>query len=387
MKHEILELQFNDLTARSTRLMKRGVLPFVKRNPIWAAAIAFSLFSAIYWLFIASDRYISEAHVIVERTELTGGNPTDLAGLITGVSSTSRADQLILRDYLRSIDMVRKLDVELNLRDHYSTFGIDPFSKLKSDPTIEELHRYFLSRVEIEFDDYTGVLIIRAEGFDPATAQEITKALVRQGEQFMNAMAHRLAQDQVSFLERQVALLNRRAMDARRAVLDYQNKHGLVSPETATETISGIIAQLEGQRTEMETKLRSLQSYLVSDHPSIVQLEQQIGAINRQIEEETGKLTSSGGGKLNAQMEKFQRLKMEASFALDLYKSALVALEKGRVEGTRTIKKMSIVQMPTLPESVEKPRRIYNTILYVIIAILVAGVANLILAIINDHRD
>lgn len=387
MKHEILELQFNDLTARSTQFVKRGIWPAAKRNPVLAVAVVFSLLSAIYWLLIASDRYVSEAHVIVQRTELTSTAPGDLAGLLTGISSVNRGDQLILRDYLQSMDMVKKLDVELNLRGHYSDWGIDPISRLESDPTLEELHRYYLSRVSIEFDDYTGVLIIRAEGFDPVTAQQLTRTLVREGEKFMNAMAHSLARDQVRFLERQVAQLNDRAIDARRAVLNYQNKHGLVSPEAATETISVIVAKLEAQRTELQTQLRSLQSYLVPDHPNIVELEQQIDAVNRQMEEETGKLTSPRGGKLNTQLEEFQRLQMEAEFAQDLYKSALIALEKGRVEGTRTIKKMSVVQSANLPEYAEKPSRWYNTLLYIILAMLVAGVVHLLMAIVKDHRD
>lgn len=387
MKHEILELQFNDLTARSTRLVKRGLLPAARRNPILTAAAIFSLLAAVYWFLVASDRYVSEAHVMVQRTELTGASPTDLAGVLTGVSSVNRADQLILRDYLLSMDMVRKLDVQLNLRGHYSASGVDPISRLKSEPTFEELHEYYLSRVSIEFDDYAGVLVIQAEGFDPATAQEIAKALVLEGERFMNAMAHSLARDQVRFLEGQVAQLGQRAMSARRAVLNYQNRHGLVSPEIAAQTISGIVAQLEARRTELETQLGSLKSYLVPDHPSIVELEQQIASVTRQIEEETGKLTSPQGGKLNTRLEEFQRLEMESLFAQELYKNSLIALEKGRVEGARTIKKMSIIQNANLPEYAEKPARIYNVFLYMIIAAVVAGIMHLILAIIKDHRD
>lgn len=387
MKHEILELQFTDLTARGSRWVKGGVLPFARGNPILAGALLVSLLATIYWLFIASDRYVSEAHVIIQRTELTGNSTTDFAGLLSGGSAANRGDQLILRDYLRSIDMVKKLDIELNLRSHYSNFWIDPFSRMKSDPTIEELHRYYLSRVSIEYDDYTGVLVIKAEGFDPQTARAITQTLVREGERFMNEMAHSLARDQVSFLERQVAQMNTRAMDARRAVLNYQNRNGLVSPEIAAETITGIVAKLEAQRTELETQLRAMQSYLVPGHPSIVELEQQIDAISMQMDQERSKLTSPTGTRLNAKLEEFQRLEMQAVFAQEIYKTALVALEKGRLEATRTIKKMSVVQTPTMPEYTDQPRRIYNSILYVIIAMLIAGMAHLLLAIIRDHRD
>ncbi|MCF8709479.1 hypothetical protein [Rhizorhapis sp. SPR117] len=387
MKHEIFELQFTDLTARSSRWVKRDIWPLTKSNPILAAAIILSLLAAVYWLFIASDRYVSEAHVIIQRTELTGGSATDFAGILTGGSTANRGDQLILRDYLRSVDMVKKLDVDLNLRDHFSSGSIDPLSRMESNPSIEKLHEYYLSRVSIEYDDYAGVMIIKAEGFDPQTAQAITKTLVREGERFMNEMAHSLARDQVNFLEAQVSQMAARAMNARRAVLAYQNRNGLVSPEATTETISAIVAKLEAQRTELQTKLSALQSYLVSDHPNIVETEQQIDAVNRQIDEERAKLTSPNGKTLNSKLEEFQRLEMQAQFTQDVYKTALTALEKGRVEETRQIKKISVVQAPSMPEHAEKPRRIYNSILYVIVAMLIAGMAHLLLAIVKDHRD
>src|SRR3546814_14973 len=162
MKHDVLELRSADLASRGSLWFKEKLVPAAKNSPLLTAAVLFSLLASIYWFFIASDRYVSEAHVIIQRTELTGGTPTDFAGILTGGSSINRGDQLILRDYLRSVDMVKKLDKELNLRAHYSDHQIDPFSRLASDATMEELRDYYLSRVSIEYDDYTGVLIIKS---------------------------------------------------------------------------------------------------------------------------------------------------------------------------------------------------------------------------------
>ena len=387
MKHEVLELQFTDLASRTRRFAKDGIWPFFCRNPILGAAILFSLLSAVYWLFIASDRYVSEAHVIVQRTELGGVSGLDLPSFLTGASTGNRGDQLVLRDYLRSTDMVRKLDREVDLRSHYSSWGIDPFSRMQSDPTIEQLRDYYLSRVSVEYDDYTGVIVIKAQGFDPVMALKINRTLVHEGENFMNAMAHNLARNQVAFLEKEVDALGRRAMAARKSVIDYQNRNGLVSPEAATEAIGSIVAKLEAKRTELQTKLTAMQAYLVADNPALVELQQQIDAISEQIDAENAKLASPQGGKLNSKIEEFQRLEMEAKFSQDMYKTALIALEKSRVESTRAVKKMSIVQAPSLPEHSEEPRRFHEAVLYAIMALLFAGVAHLLIAIVRDHRD
>src|SRR3546814_6384823 len=100
---------------------------------------------------------------------------------------------------------------------------------------MEELRDYYLSRVSIEYDDYTGVLIIKSEGFDPKMSQALTAMLVHEGELFMNEMAHTLARDQVGFLEKQVSQLAQEAIKARRGVLSYQNRNGMVSPQATTE--------------------------------------------------------------------------------------------------------------------------------------------------------
>ena len=358
------------------------------RHPTFGTAIVASILAAVYWLAVASDRYVSEAHVIIQRTDLAGGQAMDFSSLLSGAAGGNRADQLLLRDHLLSVDMLQKLDATLNLRAHYSDAARDPLSRMWSKNfEIEWFYRYYLSRVSIEFDDYAGVLMIKAQGYDPKTTHAITAQLVSEGERFMNQLAHSLAQDQVTFLEKQVAQMNERAGQARQAVLSYQNKQGLVSPQASAENIVGIIAKLEAQRTELQIQRSALQAYLVPSHPSIVQINQQITAVEKQLEQEQARLTSASGRTLNLKVEEFQRLQMEAAFAQDVYKTALVALEKGRVEVTRNLKKMSVIQAPTLPQYPMEPRRYYNTLVFMLIAMLLAGVIHLLAAIVRDHKD
>jgi len=387
----------NDLTqitsperfpGRIVSWLQEDMVPLLRRNRVISAAVIVSLLAAVYWLWIASDRYVSEAHVVIQRTDLASGQSMDFSSLLGGAINGSRADQLLLRDHLLSIDMLKKLDAELNLRDHYSDRRRDPLSRMwDQDAFIEWFHRYYLSRVSIVFDDYAGVLMIKAQGYDPKTAQAITTQLVQEGERFMNGLAHSLAQEQVAFLEKQVEKSNVRAIQARQAVLSYQNKKGLVSPQATTENMAGIVAKLEAQRSGLETQRSALAAYLVPKHPSIIQLNQQIAAVEKQITQEQAKLASPSGATLNRTVEEFQRLQMEAAFAEDIYKTMLVALEKGHIEATRTIKKVSVFQSPTHPEYPLEPRRFYNTLVFMLVALLLAGVVHLLAAIVRDHKD
>ena len=375
------------LSARAFGWLHREMAPALLRRRIIGAAVVFSALSAVYWTFIASDRYVSEAHVIIQRTDFAGGPNLDFSSLLGGANG-GRADQLLLRSHLLSVDMLKKLDAALHLRAHYADPQRDPLSRMWDvDAPLEKFHKHYLERVSVEMDDYAGVLMVKAEGFDPQTAHAIATALVQEGERFMNQMAHTLAQTQVAYLETQVTDMNARAMQARQAVLDFQNQNGLVSPQATAENISGIVARLEAQRTELETQRSALQSYLVPSHPSIVQIDQQIAAVGKQLAQEQARLTSPRGKTLNLAVEAFQRLEMQAAFTQDVYKTALLALEKGRIEATRTIKKVSVLQAPTAPEYPLQPRRLYNTLVFMLVAMLLAGVAHLLAAIVRDHTD
>lgn len=375
------------LSERTFGWLHREMAPALLRRRIIGAAVMFSALSAVYWVFIASDRYVSEAHVIIQRTDFAGGPNLDFSSLLGGANG-GRADQLLLRSHLLSVDMLKKLDAALHLRAHYADTQRDLLSRMwDKDAPIEQFHKHYLERVSVEMDDYAGVLMVKAEGFDPQTTHAIATALVQEGERVMNQMAHTLAQTQVTYLETQVTDMNARAMQARQAVLDFQNKNGLVSPQATAENISGIVAKLEAQRTELETQRSALQSYLVATHPSIVQIDQQIAAVGKQLTQEQARLTSPRGKTLNLAVEEFQRLEMQAAFTQDVYKTALVALEKGRIEATRTIKKVSVLQAPTAPEYPLQPRRLYNTLVFALVAMLLAGVAHLLAAIVRDHTD
>jgi capsular polysaccharide transport system permease protein len=342
----------------------------------------------LYWLLIASDRYVSEANIIIQRTDHSSVKSIDVSSLLAGSSSPNRADQLLLRDHLLSVDMLKKLDEALNLRAHYSNWKKDPISRMWfTDAQLEWFHRHYLSRVSIEFDDYAGVLRIKAQGYDAQTAQAITQLLVMEGERFMNKVAHELAQAQLAFLVTEVEQMNRRLIDARRAVLEFQNRKGLVSPQATVESIGSIVAKLEAQRTELQTQLAALPSKLVPDHPNIVMLKKSLEAVETQLVQEKAKLASTKGQTLNRAVDEFQRLEMEAAFAQDIYKSALVALEQGRMEATRTIKKVSVLQAPSLPEYPMEPRRAYNIALTLIVGLLIAGTLKLLEAIVLDHVD
>lgn len=345
-----------------------------------------AVLATAYWLLVASDRYVSEASVIIRKTDSVAVPTPDLSMLIAGIAGVNRNDQLLLREYLLSVDMLKKLDAELNLKAHYGDWGRDWISRMWVTD-MEWFHRHYLARVAIEYDDYAGVLRIKAQAYDSKTARAIADMLVREGERYMNQIGHELAQTQVNFLTAQVDLAQQRFQQARQRLLAFQNKKGLLSPQATAESVNILIAKLEEQRAQLQTQLASLPKHLVRDHPNIVMLNQSLAAVDRQIGEEKAKLANPTGKTLNITMEEFQRLQMEATFTQDLYKAALTALEKGRIDVTRMLEKVSVLQTPTLAEYPMEPRRIYNAVITLLFGLMLVGILKLLESIVLDHVD
>jgi capsular polysaccharide transport system permease protein len=353
--------------------------PLLRRRTFTAAAVA-AFLAVLYWGVIASDRYVSEAHVVIHRTASAGSNETADAG--------SLVEQMLLRDHLLSVDMLNRLDAKLNLREHYSDWHRDPVSRMWSkNAPLEWFHQHYLSRVSVELDPTAYVLVIRAQAYRPETAHAIAVMLVEEGERYMNALGQRLAAEQIAYLEKQVAQLHERVLLNRQALLGFQNRKGMVSPQSTAENIAGIIARLEAQLTELQTRLNALQEYMMPTSAAVVELNQQIAAVEKQIAREKNRLTTPAGQALNRTVEEYQQLQMNAELSTVVYKTAVTALEQGRFEATRKLMNVAVLQHPAVPQYPLEPRRIYNIVVSLLMLLLIAGIAHLLGAIIRDHKD
>ena len=355
-----------------------------RKYPLWVAVALAIVAVTGYWSLWATDRYVSEANVVLQSAQI--GQPTfNFASILKGGSAH---DLLMLRDHLLSVDMLKKLDGELGMRQHYSDKQIDMFSRLSAaDVPLESFHRYYLKRVSAELDEHAQVLRIRVQAYTPEMAQRIAVMLLTEGEAHMNAMGQRLAAEQVRFIERQVEELNRRANEARNALLAYQNEHGLVSPTGTVEGISSIVASLEAELAKLSAQRKALASSHSERSPEMIRLNAQIRALRDQIIGERARLAGHSGDALNKVSSGYESLRMQLEFALELYSSALTALETTRVEAARTLQQISILQAPTLAEYSAEPRRAYNVAVFTILAVLGGLIGHLMIAIIRDHRD
>lgn len=341
----------------------------------------------IYWCF-ASDRYVSEAVVLVQNTDT--GASTESMDLLNLFSNTTgnKSDQLLLAEYLTSLDMLMKLDKELDLRSHYSSDEHDIVSRLwDKDISIEWFYSYFQRRVFAKYDDYTGVIRIEAQAFDPETSEKISSFLVKEGERFMNDLTHSIANEQVAFLESQVETAREDLRKASDDLLKFQNQKNMASPATEVENYQKIIANLEKQKSELLIKIQSLPSSIGSDSQIKQSLNSNVRAIDDQIKKVRSFITSGKASSLNELADREKILKMDVEFKRDVYSSALNGLVKGKMNAARLIKHVSVLQTPSKPEYAMKPERFYCFVATLCIVLLILGMLQLLKSVILDHVD
>ncbi|WP_214000011.1 chain-length determining protein [Arsukibacterium sp.] len=358
---------------------------FARSQPHWALSFVVIVLAVLYWGVMASDRYVSQTHIVLQSPEISpiGFN---VSSLLAGTSGSG--DLLLLKDHLQSVDMLQKLQRKLDIRSHYANGDIDYWSRLSSsDVELEKLYDYIQNRIEIHFDEYASVLRIKVQAYSPDMAHAIAQTLLSEGEQHMNDMGQRLAAEQVAFIEEQVATLEKRLYSIREELITFQNEQGMVSPTGTVQSFFAIVSQLQGQLSVLEARKSSAASFQSPTSPEIIRLNSEINALRQQIDTEKQKMATASGNSLNRISAQYQTLELKAQFALELYSNALLTLENTRVEAARKLKQVSILQQPTVPEFSTEPKRWYNIVIVIFFAIFLAAIAHLTRAIIRDHRD
>jgi len=284
--------------------------------------------------------------------------------------------------------MLRQIDEKLGLRQAYSSPGLDFIFRLDDDAMQEEFLQYYRSRVEIVVDDSSGLTTIRTQGFTPQIAQAVNQEVVAISERFINESSHRLARDQMSFAESELANSRARLDEVRRRLMAFQEKHGVLDPAAQAVANTGLTAELQAMQARYEAELKGLLAYLHDDAPQVQALQAQIAGIRGQLKDEMRRgVMDVDGMSLNVMAGKYQELVAELEFVSYAYRGALTALETARIESTRKLKSLVLVESPALPESAEYPRRLYTLFALLLGLTLVYGIGRLIVATIEDHSE
>lgn len=339
-----------------------------------------------YYTFIASDRFVSEMSLSVQSSANDTSAVGGIASLV-GVAPSSKEDVMHLKEYIHSLDMLKTLDKQINLRSLYASQTKDPFFRLFGWMNQEQYLWYYRNRVEVTFDDITGLLKVRTEGFTSEQSQIISAAILKECDRFINELSHKISREQMAFAEGELLKVKERYQKSKNNLITFQNKHGVFDPKAQAEAKVVLTTEIEAKISQKETELTTMLSYLNDTAPQVATLKSELNALKIQLQKEKVKVASNNpSSRLNDLASKFQELMIDAGFAEDAYKTALASVEKTRIEVSRKVKQLVVIQTPSKPEMAEYPKKLYNIITMFIILSMLFGIIRLTKAIIEEHR-
>jgi capsular polysaccharide transport system permease protein len=347
------------------------------------------LLAALYYTLLAADRYVSESTVALREAGAPAQVLPGAAIALAGLAAPSREDSLYVQQYVHSLVLLKILDGRYKLRQHFGSQPRDLLFNLREGASQEAFLEHYRQRVEVRMDELSSSLTVRVQGFDAAFAQQVNRSILEECERFVNEMSQKMARERLAFANGELARAAKQLQESKAQVLAFQSKNRLLNPTIDAAAAGTVLAELNAQITKAETDMRALKSYLNDDAFQVTALRNQISALKSQLAEERQRATGEGrtGERINVLSIEFQGLQMQADFALDAYKLALGTVESARIDTSRKIKSLVVIEPASLAETAEYPRRLYNLLTLAVACVLLYWVVRLVLATVREHQD
>lgn len=369
------------------RLLK-SVVDYIRGHRAYSTLVLLPCFLfAIYYGFISTDRYVSDASVLVQNGSASTAPSIALNVLGLG-GGNALQDALLIQRFIESPAMLDYLEGEVQLREHYSSDASDWFSRMSPTASKEDFLAFYLDRVTTEINEESMTIELAVQGSSREYAQKVASAIVKRSEQFVNEVSQALAREQIDFAQRELESVYERLKKASADVIDIQDKRNMFSAEVENETLTRIIGSLQGDLARERTTLKALTTYLSESAAEVVATKTKIAALERQIAQERDKQV---GGledkKMNQQMLDFQEVKLNQQIAADIYQTGVRTLETARIDATRKVKFLVLISPPTMPDKSTEPESLYNVATIFIVLNLLYAIGGLIIATIRDHQE
>lgn len=344
------------------------------------------LLVTLYLVVLSPSRYVSSATVLIKEAGVAQIQEGLLEGLGIDAGGSSKDEQL-LQAYVTSPNLLNELDKQLAIKEHYSK-SWDYIFGLSRQDSYEDFLKFYRKYTKVEPDN-SGLLAISVQAYSPEFAKKLADALLESSERFINEASQMIARREMQFALDEINRSQGLLKDAKNALLEFQNEHNLISPDSEGESLVGIVFELEGELAKTEATISQTESYLNPSAPQIVALKNKAKALKKEIEAQKQRVigATQNGDKLNELGAKFQELNLDLELATTLYTSALSAYELARVQAGKQLKHLVVASKPQLPEEALYPERLYWFITCSIFLGLFWGIVRMVLMASKEHKD
>ena len=319
--------------------------------------------SIVYLWTEAQDQYLSTTGFTV-RSQESGGASELLGGLAQFAAGSTASDSDILYEFIQSQEMVEAVNAEVDLRAHYSQpWPGDWAFSLWPDASVEDLVWYWHRIVGISYDGGTGLIEVTAVAFDPATAQAITTAILRESQDRINVLNTQAREDALRYARDDLDQAIERLKEARESLTRFRTRTRIVDPEADIQGRMGVMNNLQQQLAEALIEYDLLRGTTNANDPRLTKAQQRIDVIRERIQIERATFTSDNtdtgavGEDYPTLIAEYESLTVDREYAEQTYRAALTALEVARDDAARQSRYLATYITPTLAQDSEYPRR------------------------------
>ena len=333
-----------------------------KKIPLIASLI-FLVMACIYLFGLAADRYTSESKFTIKSNSV-GSAPAGFDLGMLGGSSVTKQDQLIIRDFLTSNDVMLKVVEKFGLRE-LSAPATDVLWSVSDDTQSQHLLSHYRSLVELRYDEEASISTLVTQGFSPSITQRMNEFLLSEAEQYINEFSDKTSDAFISFAQNDVARAKQAVAEANGKIREAQDAGQLVDPKTDLEVVAKTLAELEAQIIAAKAELEELRGVYQEDTYQVLSKVSQIEGMERQIDALRIRMANGDGGDLAGASVLFASLQFDLEFANTSYASALKTLEMAKVQAMQSRKHLVIVETPNLPDYPTYPSKFLDLLIVV----------------------
>jgi BexC/CtrB/KpsE family polysaccharide export inner-membrane protein len=372
------------------------LLAFERERPAWwrrvplAALLVIglpTLLAMIYYLLIASPRYVSETQFIVRAAGQS--TPTSLGVALQGVGiAPTQTEAFAVHQYITSRDSLNELSRRYEIADMLGPRGVDAFSRYPrpwEGRSREALYKGFQRFVTVGYDSTTGISTLRVEAFRPRDALALTEALLGGGERLVNRMNDRSAADALAQARRSRDEAVGRLAAAQQQLTAFRNREQFIDPTLTAKEGSELIG---GLQTEV-ARLRADRAQIAAEaanSPQLPVFDGRIRAYERQIAAEREKLAGDATS-LAPRISVYEDLSLARELADREVTLANASVVNAEQEARRQKLYLDRVVAPSLPDEPSEPRRWLAILTVFASCCLAYGVGWLIYAGVREHRQ
>lgn len=319
-----------------------------------------TLVAAWYLWARAVDQYATDLAFTVRQEEAR--SPVELLGGLSNLTAQGSSDTDILYKYIKSQELVAKIDASLDLRTVYSAhYDIDPVFGFRPESTIEDLVDHWRRMVRISYDPGSGMIELQVLAFDPLTAKAIAEQIIAESSVMINELSAIAREDTTRFAREELDQAVARLKSAREAVTDFRSRTQIVDPSADLQGQMGLLNTLQQQLAEALIEQDLLQDITRPGDPRIDQVQRRIAVIENRIAAERRKFgvggEGPGGEDYASLLAEYEGLSVDREFAERTYTAALSAYDLARAEAQRQSRYLATFIRPGVAEKSEYPRR------------------------------